>query len=288
MVRQLTIFDPIGKGFNEALCLIADKNIPEHHDTPHPFVKWVGGKRLIVKDLLARVPDVFNSYFEPFVGGGALFWNIPRRGKAYLSDINSNLVITYRMIRDNVEEVISRLEYHKKHHNEKYYAAARKELLNAQKPIEIASLFIYMNKTCYNGLYRVNKSGMFNVPIGRYDDPKIANVYNLRKCSQFLANVDIFRHSFSQIRPNKGDFLYLDPPYHETFSAYDGSGFGDNEHEELAAFCKQLDQKGVLFMLSNSDTPFIRQLYNGFDMSNVNASLSFPARETKGKRKMSS
>jgi DNA adenine methylase len=189
------------------------------------------------------------------------------------------------MIRDNVDGVISRLGYHKKHHNEKYYAYARKELLNAQEPIEIASLFIYLNKTCYNGLYRVNKSGMFNVPIGRYDNPKIANADNLRKCSKFLANVDIFQHGFSQIRPKKGDFLYLDPPYHGTFSAYDGSGFRDKEHEWLAAFCKQLDQKGVLFMLSNSDTPFIRQLYNGFDMGNINASRFISCKGNERKKK---
>jgi DNA adenine methylase len=246
--------------------------MPERHDTARPFVKWVGGKRSIIGELLARIPDEFKNYFEPFVGGGALFWNIPRAGKACLSDINFHLIITYRMIRDKVEAVISRLEYHKKHHNEKYYAEARAKLSETQDQVEVASLFIYLNKTCYNGLYRVNKSGIFNVPIGRYDDPKIVDADNMRKCSKFLVDVDILQNGFSHIKPKKGDFVYFDPPYHETFSAYDGSGFGDKEHEELATFCRQLDQKGVLFMLSNSDTPFIRQLYEGFDMGNVDAS----------------
>jgi DNA adenine methylase len=171
-----------------------------------------------------------------------------------------------------VEAVISRLEYHKKHHSAQYYTKAREALSEVEDPIETASLFIYLNKTCYNGLYRVNKAGIFNVPIGRYDDPKIVDADNLRKCSKFLSSVDIFQHGFSQIEPKRGDFVYFDPPYHETFSAYDGSGFGDKEHEDLAAFCRHLDQKGVLFMLSNSDTPFIRQLYAGFDMDNVDAS----------------
>ncbi|MDR3030924.1 MAG: DNA adenine methylase [Holosporales bacterium] len=272
MARQQTIPNPLGVDFNDTLRLIADEQMLERHDIARPFVKWVGGKRSIIGDLLSRIPEEFNTYFEPFVGGGALFWNIPRQGNAYLADINFHLIITYRMIRDNVEAVISRLEYHKKNHSEKYYLEARGKLSDTEEPIEIASLFIYLNKTCYNGLYRVNRSGTFNVPMGRYSDPKIVDSNNLRKCSKFLADVDIFQHGFSQIKPKKRDFIYFDPPYHETFSAYDGSGFGDKEHKQLADFCRRLDASGVLFMLSNSDTPFIRQLYDGYNMVNVDAS----------------
>ncbi|MDR1475187.1 MAG: DNA adenine methylase [Holosporales bacterium] len=246
--------------------------MPECYDMARPFVKWAGGKRSIINELLARAPDDLNSYFEPFVGGGALFWSMPRNGKAYLSDVNFHLVITYRMIRNNVDGVISKLEQHKKHHNEKYYAAAREMLSKATDELEVASLFIYLNKTCYNGLYRVNKSGIFNVPMGRYNNPKIVDAENLQKCAKFLTNVDIFQHGFSQIEPKKGDFVYFDPPYHETFSAYDGSGFADKEHEKLATFCKDLDKNGVLFMLSNSDNQFIRRLYDGYNMENVDAS----------------
>jgi DNA adenine methylase len=237
-----------------------------------PFVKWAGGKRSIVKDLLSRIPEDFNSYFEPFVGGGALFWNIPKKENAYLSDINSRLIITYRMIRDNAEAVISELENHQKHHSAEYYAESRMELSNTCDPIKVASLLIYLNKTCYNGLYRVNKSGFFNVPMGRYENPKIVDGDNLYKCSKSLAHINIFQHEFFQIEPKKGDFVYCDPPYHGTFSSYNESGFGNKEHEALASFCKKLDSQGVWFMLSNSDTPFIRQLYNGFNIANVNAS----------------
>jgi DNA adenine methylase len=123
-----------------------------------PFVKWAGGKRSIIDDLLSRIPEDFNSYFEPFVGGGALFWNIPKKENAYLSDINFHLMITYRMIRDNVEAIISELECHKKNHSEKRYAKSRRGLSETTNPVEIASLVIYLNRTCYNGLYRVNKS----------------------------------------------------------------------------------------------------------------------------------
>jgi DNA adenine methylase len=284
MKEQEIILDPISEDFNETSRFIVDESMPECNDTARPFVKWVGGKRSIIRELLASIPDEFNSYFEPFVGGGALFWKIPRKGKAYLSDINTHLIATYRMIRDNGESVISMLEHHKKYHNDEYYAIARKRLMDAQDLTEIASLFIYLNKTCYNGLYRVNKLGIFNVPIGRYDNPKIVDTDNLRKCSNLLTNVDILQCSFSQIRPEKGDFVYFDPPYHKTFSAYDGSGFGDMEHKELATFCRQLDRNKVSFMLSNSDTPFIRQLYDGFCMKNVDASRFISCKKTERKK----
>jgi DNA adenine methylase len=272
MKGNMATHSPVHVNFNETTRLFAGGQMPERQDNARPFLKWAGGKRSIIGDLLAKIPDEFNNYFEPFVGGGALFWNVPRAGNASLSDINFHLIITYRMIRDKVEDVISRLEYHKKYHDEKYYAAARERLSDTQDQVELASLFIYLNKTCYNGLYRVNRSGIFNVPIGRYNDPKIVDADNLRKCSKFLADVDIFQSEFQHIKPDKGDFVYFDPPYHGTFSAYDGSGFGDKEQEELADFCRKLSQNGVSFMLSNSDTPFIRQLYEGFNMRNVEAS----------------
>jgi DNA adenine methylase len=284
MPMQQPIFSPIGSRGRNSLGIIVNEDIADNRDVAYPFVKWVGGKRSIIDSLIARVPDKFNAYFEPFVGGGALFWNLRRSGKANLSDININLIKTYRSIRDNVEGVISRLEHHKKHHDEKYYAVSRKRLFEATDELEIASLFIYLNKTCYNGLYRVNKSGVFNVPMGRYDAPKIVDKENLRRCAKFLEGVNIVHQGFSQIKPKKGDFVYFDPPYHKTFSGYDGLGFGDKEHKELAAFCRELSQKGVLFMLSNSDTPFIRQLYEGFDIENVEASRFISCKANKRKK----
>ena len=278
------IYKPTKTKFSHALFLATEKQVPERIEVARPFVKWVGGKRSIINDLLARIPEKFNRYFEPFVGGGAMFWNIPHAKQSHISDINFHLIITYRMVRDNVEAVISRLKYHKRHHEKRYYMEARNNLSESTNPVEIASLFIYLNKTCYNGLYRVNKLGIFNVPIGRYDDPKIVDAENLRKCSQFLAHADIFHKGFSQIKPQKGDFVYFDPPYHETFSAYDGSGFGIKEHEELAAFCRQLDQNGVRFMLSNSDTQLIRELYIGFNVENIDASRTISCKGAERKK----
>ncbi|MDR0942817.1 MAG: DNA adenine methylase [Holosporales bacterium] len=268
---------------NKTLEGAVNKEPLECLDIAKPFVKWAGGKRSIVNILFSKIPEEFSSYFEPFVGGGALFWNIarlafpnegsaPQKRKAYLSDINSRLIITYRMARDDVEAVISKLEHHKECHSEEYYKKARIRLSETKDPIETASLFIYLNKTCYNGLYRVNKSGVFNVPMGRYVEPKIVDADNLRICSKSLTNADLSQGEFAQIKPQKGDFVYLDPPYHQTFSGYDGSGFGDKEHIELAEFCAELDKQGVFFMLSNSDTPLIRRLYKDYNIENVDAS----------------
>jgi DNA adenine methylase len=256
----------------------------ERSDTARPFVKWAGGKRSIINELLARIPEKYNEYYEPFVGGGAMFWNVPRSGKAHISDINFHLIATYHMIRDSVEAVISKLKYHQRHHAQKYYMDARNDLSEIEDPIEIAALFIYLNKTCYNGLYRVNKSGIFNVPIGRYESPKIVDAENLRKCSLSLAHAHIFHQGFSQIKPQRGDFVYFDPPYHETFSAYDGSGFGIREHEELATFCRRLDRNGVRFMLSNSDTSLIRELYADFTVENIDASRTISCKGTERKK----
>jgi DNA adenine methylase len=284
MGSALLIREPRNAKLDKNFFFVAEKPVPGCRDIARPFVKWVGGKRSIINDLLSRVPDKFNRYFEPFIGGGAMFWNIPRIKKTYISDINFHLIVTYRMVRDNVESLISRLECHKRCHTQKYYMEARNKLSESEDHLEIASLFIYLNKTCYNGLYRVNKSGFFNVPMGRYGDPKIVDAENLRQCSKFLMHTEIFQHGFSHIKPRKGDFVYLDPPYHETFSAYDGSGFGDKEHEELAIFCKRLDQDGVSFMLSNSDTHFINRLYAGFNIENVDASRCVSCKGTERKK----
>ena len=245
---------------------------PSKHSIAKPFIKWAGGKRAILGDLLRRIPEEFNAYFEPFLGGGALFWNIDSAHDAYLSDINFHLIITYTAIRDNVQALITWLERHKREHSKEYYAQARMRIAETTDPMEVASLFIYLNKTCYNGLYRVNKSGFFNVPMGRYKEPAILDVANLHQCSQFLAGAQIVQYSFTQIDPQKDDFIYFDPPYHTTFSSYDSSGFEDLEHKKLADFCTQLDKKGVFFMLSNSDTPFIRELYKKFYIETIDVS----------------
>lgn len=271
MGRKLKYHEPITENFDTVLKAISDENIPEKSFTARPFIKWVGGKRSILKELLDRVPENYTSYHELFLGGGALFFSLNPK-KAYLSDINFYLIITYRAVRDDVDRLITNLKMHKRKHSLEYYQNARLQLGKEQDPVKVASLFIYINKTCYNGLYRVNKSGFFNVPMGKYTDPAILDEDNLRACSLFLKNADVFQHTFAHAKPAKGQFYYLDPPYHETYSGYDGSGFGDEEHEKLAQFCRDIDAKGGYFMLSNSDTPFVRKLYAGYNIEIVSAS----------------
>jgi DNA adenine methylase len=243
-----------------------------------PFVKWAGGKRSILPALLDRVPKQFTSYHEPFLGGGALFFALQPH-KAYLSDINLYLIIVYRAIQNNIEEVITELMKHKQKHTPQHYQEARKALQKEQDPVKLAALFIYLNKTCYNGLYRVNKNGIFNVPIGKYEEPAVFNEKNLQACSSALRTTEIFQSPFTQSIVNissspKERFYYLDPPYHETYNGYSESEFGEKEHRELTSFCREIHKKGGYFMLSNSDTPLVRELYRGYTIETIQATRS--------------
>jgi len=262
--------ESIKQDFNKVLAAIASENIPEKTFVAHPFIKWAGGKRSILKELLACIPKQYISYHEPFLGGGALFFSLKPK-KAYLSDINFYLIITYCAIRDDINSVIKILKIHKQKHGIKYYQKARIQLGKEQNAVKIAALFIYLNKTCYNGLYRVNKSGFFNVPMGKYKDPAIVDEYNLQACSKLLQNVNIYQHDFTQISPKKDQFYYLDPPYHETYSGYDGSGFGNEEHKKLAEFCNIINKKKGYFMLSNSNTSLVQKLYKHYNIKIVSA-----------------
>ena len=170
-------------------------------------------------------------------------------------------------------------------HNKEYYLNARKRLSEEKNKAKIAALFIYINRTCYNGLYRVNKKGEFNVPMGNYKNPLIVDEENLRNVSSLLQGMDIRQHSFEETALQKGAFYYLDPPYHKTYSGYDGGGFADGEHENLAEFCHKIDKVGGYFMLSNSDTDFVRKLYKGYKIENIMASRSISCKsEGRGKK----
>ncbi len=229
------------------------------------------------------MPEKYAAYCEPFLGGAALFFAV-RPSPAYLSDVNFPLVLTYTAVRDDVERVITNLQGHAIKHDKAYFLTARKRLHVETDPTKIAALLIYLNKTCYNGLYRVNQSGMFNVPIGSYTEPSILDADNLRACSKALQSVEIWQHEFSQVPIKEGGFYYLDPPYHGTYSGYDGAGFGDDDHAELAEFCKTLHQNKCLFMVSNSDTPLIRKLYTGFVIEEVSGARSVSCKgEGRGK-----
>lgn len=265
---------PLNYSFDGVLGAIADENRPELQEAgARPFLKWAGGKRSIVPELKRRFPKTYKEYHEPFVGGGALFF-ATKPEHAHLSDVNFNLILTYIAIRDDVLNLIQRLRVHAAKHDKDYYLRARTRIAREKDATEIGSLLIYLNKTCYNGLYRVNKKGEFNVPMGSYKDPAILDELNLLACSKALQGVDIQQHSFLQSPVGWKDFYYIDPPYHNTFSGYDGAGFGDQDHKNLAEFCKQLDKAGNYFMVSNSDTPLVRTLYKSFTIEQVMASRS--------------
>jgi DNA adenine methylase len=271
MSRAAKLHEPLGFSFDAVLSAIADENRPSLKQiVARPFIKWVGGKRSILPILLERMPAQYDTYCEPFLGGAALFYAVnPER--AYLSDVNFTLILTYTAVRDNLDGVIAELKVLRAAHDKEAYLAARLKVAKENDPAKLAALFIYLNKTCYNGLYRVNKSGAFNVPMGSYTDPAILDEENLRAASRELGTAEIKQHSFEHLPIRARNFYYLDPPYHKTFSSYDGSGFGDTDHEKLAAFCAKLHAAGCFFMLSNSDTPFIRGLYKDFQIEVVKA-----------------
>jgi DNA adenine methylase len=244
---------------------------------PRPFVKWAGGKRQLLNILHAAAPRQFDRYYEPFVGGGAfLFSQLPKR--ATISDANPELINCYKVIRNDVEELIRNLQEHK--NEEKYFYTLREKLPSKLSLIQRASRFIYLNKTCFNGLYRENKNGKFNAPFGSYANPTIVDQENLRSISNYLrtASVEIQCNDYQTIldHAKAGDFVYFDPPYvpmtkTASFASYIKNGFDLNEQKKLADIFTELTQKGTLVMLSNSNTPVIHTLYRKFNIETVHA-----------------
>ncbi len=245
-------------------------------EKPKPFLKWVGGKRQLLEQFrLTKLypPEFFdptrNSYFEPFVGGGAVFFDLlPERG--YLSDLNRELVITYNVIKNNVDELIRSLKEHK--NDKEYFLKVRSQDTNKLSDIAIASRFIYLNRTCFNGLYRVNSQGKFNVPFGKYSNPQICDEQNLRNVSNALSGVEIKHQDYKEVlkKAKKGDYIYFDPPYYPvsktaSFTSYTSESFLDKEQIELRDVFVELHNRGCFVMLSNSDTPFINKIYSGIN-----------------------
>ena len=266
--------------------------LEQQNKETYPLVKWVGGKRQLMPELLKNMPISFKRYFEPFIGGGALFFEL-QPYNAYISDMNEELINLYCVVRDNVFELITDLNKHKI--TKEYYIKIRnldrtskyKKLTNVQR----ASRFIYLNRTCFNGLYRVNSKGEFNVPFGNYKNPKIIDVDNLLNCSSLLKNTEIKHADFSAILEcaQKGDFVYFDPPYvplNETssFTSYTKNGFDMEMQIKLNEVCNELNSMGVKFMLSNSDTTVINELYSNYRIEKVLASRQVNANaEGRGK-----
>ncbi|MFC1609938.1 DNA adenine methylase [Myxococcota bacterium] len=249
---------------------------------PKPFLKWAGGKGKLVPQILDRFPEHFGRYHEPFLGGGAVFFALAPR-KAVLSDVNGDLIATYCAIRDRVEQVMAKLRQHQP--TEEHFYNVRALESGRLSPIEAAARTIFLNRTCFNGLYRVNRRGQFNVPFGRYTNPKICNADNLRAVSEALQNVDIRSESVFDIgrRVRRGDLVYFDPPYDPvsrtaSFTSYARGGFGREEQERLATLFGQLAERGVHVVLSNSDTPFIRELYRDFHIEQVFARRAINSR----------
>ena len=249
---------------------------------PRPFLKWAGGKTQLLGEILKRFPQNFGRYHEPFIGGGAVFFALrPRR--AVLSDINPELVETYTMIRDNVDEVIAALEKHQA--NEAHFYAVRAQKREALSEINAAARTIFLNRTCFNGLYRVNRKGQFNVPFGRYANPTLCDHSNLHAVSHALQGVDLKVQGVLEMSRSvrRGDLVYFDPPYDPvsptaSFTSYTHQGFGREEQAKLADLFRRLDARGVHVVLSNSDTPFIRELYQDFRVDEVYARRAINSR----------
>lgn len=252
-----------------------------------PFVKWVGGKRQLInqfKDLELLPPKDFdfenNKYFEPFIGGGAVFFEILPKN-SIISDMNIELIKTYQTIKDNVEKLINSLKKHE--NNKEYFLEIRRKSINDLDDLSIASRFIYLNKTAFNGMFRVNSRGEYNVPYGKYSNPLVCDENNLRNVSSVLQKVEIYHRDYSEVKnfAQKGDFIYFDPPYYplnktSSFTSYTKDGFLESTQVELRNIFEELSGKGCYVLLSNSDTDFIRNIYK--DIKNVNIHKVFAGR----------
>ncbi len=250
-----------------------------------PFLKWAGGKRQLLPSLLQHAPANPGRYFEPFVGGGALFFAL-RPGKAVLADVNERLIRAYKGVSKSVDEVIRLLRGYP--HDPEFFYRFREKNIDDGTDAEVAAWFIYLNKTGFNGLYRVNRGNRFNVPFGRYANPTICDEPTLRASSAALAEADLRVQDFEAVveKAKTGDFVYFDPPYvplstTSSFTSYTSQGFGDAEQTRLRDTALRLKERGVRVLLSNSSAPSVRKLYaHGFTISEVSATRAVNSKAT--------
>ena len=241
-----------------------------------PFTKWTGGKRQLLFELRENMPQHYGTYFEPFIGGGALFFDVMPT-KAVINDYNSNLIHTYTQIRDDVDNLIEHLKIHQNNNSKEYYldlrSADRDGRLELMSDTEKAARLLYMLRVNFNGIYRVNSKDQFNVPYGRHKNPKIVDTDLLHNISEYLKNNDItilnvdFKTAVNNVKP--GDFVYFDPPYvpvseTSSFTAYTNEGFGYQEQVRLRDVFVELDERGAFVMLSNSSVPIVHELYKDY------------------------
>lgn len=249
------------------------------NDIPKPFLKWAGGKRQLIPQMAQYFPKEINHYIEPFVGGGAVFFYLNPK-KAILIDINPVLINVYNVIKNNVDDLIQSLRKHK--NNSEYFYSIRKKDREKEfedwSDIEKASRTIYMNKCCYNGLYRVNSKGFFNVPFGKYKNPLFCDEQNLLAVNQMLSNVEIIQGSFESCLnyATSDSFIYLDPPYvpisdTSSFTSYTKENFGIEDQKKLKNVVDKLADRGSKVLLSNSYCDFNLNLYNEYQIEIVKA-----------------
>lgn len=289
-----------------------ENTIENYAEHSKPFVKWVGGKTQILPELQARLPHDFSStvttYIEPFIGGGAFFFYIASHfsclKKIIINDANPALINAYRVIQNYPDKLIAELRQMKEEYNSlsneekrKEYFYARRDSFNQEQKefVDWAAELIFLNRTCFNGLYRVNSRGKFNVPHGKYSNPMICDEKTIYADHQVLKNVEIFVGDFSLVTSyaDKHSFVYFDPPYRplsatSSFCSYCEGGFDDNEQKRLAQYCRELDKKGVRWLLSNSnpkglcpDDSFFDELYKGFHIRTVQANRMLNANPSK-------
>ncbi len=266
---------------------------------PKPFLKWAGGKSQLLEQLTPFFPKEFSRYSEPFTGSAAVFWHLftLREKEAIsfnssrLTDTNSELINCYIVVRDDVKQLIEKLAFHRTQHTKAYYYQIRALKVKELSPIDRAARFIYLNKTCFNGLYRVNRAGQFNVPMGSYKDPTIFDVDELIGASKALEDVELAVADFREILnwAQGNDFIYFDPPYApvsktSSFTGYTENPFGEPEQKELATLLRELHQRGCKVMLSNSWVNSILDLYKDFNCIEVKASRAINSNpEKRGK-----
>ena len=242
----------------------------------NPVIKWAGGKRQLIDEIIPRIPKSYNNYYEPFFGGGAIYFYIQPE-HAIVNDANPVLINMYRQLRDHPDEVMKMLDAYQEHYNDltpeeqkEYYYQLRDDfnqyITEKQYDIQLAALFIFINKACFNGIYRENSKGLFNVPSGRKKKINAYSAKNIEEVSAALQHAKVYQGDYydTAIKAEAGDFVFFDPPYYDTFSDYQKNGFPEEEHRRLADLFKALTERGVYCMLTNSNTDFVKELYKDY------------------------
>lgn len=254
---------------------------PKKNISVPTFIKWAGGKTQLLNQFENFFPTFFDKYYEPFLGSGAVFFylkNLYPEKEFFLSDNNAELINCYEIVKNELEKLLDLLKEYRSKHSKEYYYNQRNIDTSDLSKIELAARFIYLNKTCFNGLYRVNSKGKFNVPMGSYKNPSIFQEKDLRTSNGLLQGVTLKTMSFEKIIKiaQKNDFVYLDPPYHplsptSSFTSYTSISFSEKDQIRLAEVYRELDKKGCLLMLSNSYSEFILELYSDYRIEQVSA-----------------